>query len=136
MRTHLSLFLLLLCITFNAIAQAPAATTKRKLLSKKWVLIQYQEADKAPIIAPDVLKNDYTKFNIDGSYESFEEGLLIKGSWTLNESTMLLTMTQTQIKEYPAKMVVKVILLNETNLTFESAATATTPKMTLFMKVK
>lgn len=108
----------------------------KPLLIKTWRAEKFEEADGRQYSIPDEMKNDYLKFNSNGTYESLESGqLLIKGTWTLDTDKGILTMRQNQVKEYPSKIDSKIIKLTETELVME-AKDAEGNKLTVYSKPK
>lgn len=131
MKKELSLIMLLIlsAVTF---AQNNKGF-KKELLCKVWKLDKYQEANGKTYPALEEMKQDYLKYNCDGTFESTEMGLLIKGKWLYNNVTMVIIATQTNNKNYPAKIETKVTKLTDKELVVVSKD-AEGNKLTLYMK--
>jgi hypothetical protein len=106
--------------------------SKKQLLCKTWILSKYKESDGSMYPPLAQMKNGYTRYFQDGTFESKEQGILIKGKWTFDEKTMILTTTQNQIKDYPAKIEAKVIKLDAKEMIIE-ALDEEGSKLTLFL---
>jgi len=92
----------------------------KSLLINKWKAIKYKEANGEQFSPPNEMKNDYIKFNSNGTYESLESGiLLIKGSWTLNIKTNILTLSQQTSKNYPNLIKLRIIKLTKNEFVVE-----------------
>lgn len=75
----LSLFATNICV---------AQVTKDKICGKKWYPDKYKETDGKIYPLDKEMKSLFTKFNCDGTFESWEDkGLLIKGTWRYVDKT-------------------------------------------------
>ncbi|MBK6482169.1 MAG: hypothetical protein IPG01_03315 [Chitinophagaceae bacterium] len=115
-RVVLIAFMMALTIVTEAQNQT---VLQEELLCKTWLMEKYQEADGKIYLPPAEIKNEYLKYNCDGTMESIEGGLLLKGKWILDESKGTITVTQNANKDYPAKIVTRIILLTEKELVVE-----------------
>ena len=92
----------------------------KSLLINKWKAIKYEEANGEQFAPPNELKNDYIKFKSDGTYESLESGiLLIKGTWTINIKTNILTLSQQTSKNYPNVIKLRILKLTKNEFVAE-----------------
>ncbi len=132
LRIYLIIILLFTSITAFSQGQTPL---NKELLCKTWKLEKYKEADGKIYPAPAEMKNDYLKYNCDGTIESTEQGELIKGKWTYNAATATITTTQSANKNYPAKVETKIIKLTETELVVEGKD-AGDETLVMYMKSK
>lgn len=65
-----------------------AQITKEKICGKKWYPDQYKETDGKIYPLDKETKSLFTKFNCDGTYESWEDkGVFVKGTWAYDEKT-------------------------------------------------
>lgn len=95
--------------------------TDKSLIINTWKAVKFEEASGEQFHPPVEMKNDYLKFNSNGTYESLEYGqLMIKGTWSYNSENNTLILKQSQIKEYPSQIVSKIIKLTKTELVLES----------------
>ena len=113
-------FLLLVLIPFLIRAQTTTAPPKQ-IICKKWFLEKYKEQGGKIYPVTAEMKSEYTLYKSDGTVESIEDGgVKINGKWELDEKAMTLTVTQTQNKSYPQKIVCKVLKLTDTNMVIQS----------------
>lgn len=65
-----------------------AQTTMEKICGKKWYPDKYKETDGKIYPLDEEMKSLFTKFNCDGTFESWEDkDISIKGTWTYDEKT-------------------------------------------------
>lgn len=130
----LALFSFMVALTI--VTQAQNQTVIRKeFLCKTWLMEKYQEADGKIYPIPSEMKNEYLKYNCDGTMESIEGGLLLKGKWTFDESKGTITTTQYTTKDYPTKIVTQIITLTEKELVIEGLD-AGGDKLILYLRSK
>ncbi|MBK6483373.1 MAG: hypothetical protein IPG01_09635 [Chitinophagaceae bacterium] len=125
---------MLLIISSVAIAQTQALD-KKHLLCKTWVLEKYKETNGKIYYPPSELRSEYLKYNCDGTMESIEGGLLLKGKWTFDESEGTITSIQNATKDYPAKIVTRIIMITEKELVIEGID-AGGDKLILYLRSK
>ena len=90
------------------------AQLNKSLLINSWKAIKYEEANGEQFSPPKEMKNDFIKFNSNGTYESLESGkLLIKGNWTLNDKTKILSLIQHISKNYHTLIKLRIIKLTK-----------------------
>ncbi len=74
---------------------------KEKICGKKWYPDKYRETDGKVYPLDNDTKLLYTKFNCDGTFESWEaKGVLIKGTWLYDEKSKTIKM-ETKNKKVP-----------------------------------
>ena len=90
------------------------------LVSKIWICFLIEEADGEKYEPPEEMKNDYVRFDSNGTYISLESGnTLLKGFWAINEKDSFLLTRQTQTKEYPSEDKIKILKLTKNELVIE-----------------
>ena len=134
MKRLFSLIILMLVLSIATYSQTQA-TVEKELLCKTWFLEKYQEADGKTYPSPMEMKNEYLKYNCDGTMESIEGGLLLGGKWTFDETKGIITVTQNTTKDYPTKIVTRVISLTEKELVIEGID-AGGDKLILYLRPK
>lgn len=102
---------------------------------KKWIVERYQEANGETFQPPKAAKNDYMIYHCNGTFESLEEGTVIKGNWVFNTKEKLITVTQNQTKNYPSRIITKVKKISGGNMVIEGPD-AGGDKLTLFLKAQ
>ncbi|HYV93002.1 MAG TPA: lipocalin family protein [Chitinophagales bacterium] len=107
------IFLLLL---MGSAAFSQDTSTFRKNLIGKWYPEKYLETDGKIYPVSEDEKSQYVWYKADGTVESIEEEGLVKGTWSMNSSKMILVVTQKQSKGYPQKMEMKIVKLTATQL--------------------
>jgi len=96
-----SLLAILLVLASNSFAQP----TQKDLLTKKWNYIGVEEF--GVVHAPDsVKKNDWIRFNTDGTYQWQQSGKKSSGTWKLNEAAKIISITddKTKISQPPISL--------------------------------
>jgi hypothetical protein len=103
--------LLTLCACFCfLITHAQNSELFTELCGKTWYPTSYKETDGKIYPLDAETKALYTRFNCDGTYESWEEkGVLIKGRWRYDSASKKVFQTQTQNKKYPTGDFVEIV---------------------------
>ena len=112
---------LIIAVTFLLISQLSFAQINKSDLIKTWKAYQIQEGKSKPQTVPNEMKNDFLKFNENGTYESLEYGQFsIKGTWIYDVTTNNLTLKQTVNKNFPPIIKGKILKLNQNEFVFEA----------------
>lgn len=109
--------------------------TKENICGKKWYPDRYKEADGKIYPFDKETKLLFTKFNCDGTFESWEDrGVFVKGTWVLDENT-----SWVKIKSKNTKITmddsVKIVSCSGEEMVFEKID-AGGDKITIFSKAK
>jgi len=112
-------FILSLVFFTNGLVAQNISPSKDLICGKKWYPEKWATNDHTFSIDKEEA-NDYMLFNCDGTSTSIEVDMIIKGKWTLDEKTSTLVTTQNQTKDYPSKIIWKIIKVDETHLVIKS----------------
>lgn len=111
--------LYLLLILFPIAFSQTFGNGQKDFCDKKWIVEKYQEMSGDFFLPPIEAENDYLIYRCDGTFESLEMGRIIKGKWIFNSSAQTITVTQSQTKDYPSKVVMKVIKVTNNAMTIQ-----------------
>ncbi len=90
MRIKNVLFLILSLSVSQIVFSQSSPILKDSLICRTWRLEKYKETDGKVYNAPLSAKNEYLKYNCDGTFESIEMGITILGKWFLMIQHVLL----------------------------------------------
>ena len=93
-------------------------TTRDKICGKKWYPNKYKEANGKVYLLDKETKLLYTKFNCDGTFESWEDKeILVKGTWTFEEKKQTISV-KSKNKRIPTEDNIPIISCDGKNIAF------------------
>jgi hypothetical protein len=113
--------LTLLYLPFIALAQVPNQQSIINNLCKKWMVDSIEVNDmnkKFP--APKNIKNNYTDFRKDGTFQGQEGAVVIKGKWKFDFEKMQIINYDIDNPEVKGEIVFTIIEINEKHLAIRS----------------
>jgi len=115
---RLSLLASLFCITLSSTSLCYAQQREQDDLfcGKKWYCEMTKDGDGTPHTPDSSAAGDYMHFLCDSTFILKEKGITLKGNWEFNDTTMTITLRQSQLNTIPESFSFHIIDFDEGHL--------------------